>query len=81
MSKVGKPIPNVSKIESKTASQSQGTTVLVGSLASITEPVVAFVRLASGIIMPSALEVPVPVRLAAFLKMVSNPIPSSLTSP
>ena len=47
--------------------------MLVGSLASITEPVVAFVRLAQGIIMPSALEVPVPVRLAAFLKIVYSP--------
>ena len=36
--------------------------MLVGSLSSIDEPVTAFVRLASGIIMPSALEVPVPVR-------------------
>ena len=40
----------------------EGTIALVGQLAGLERPVVAFVRMAEGIIMPNALEVPLPMR-------------------
>ncbi len=40
----------------------EGAIVLTGALESIYTPIVAFVRLAEGIIMPNALEVPLPMR-------------------
>ena len=55
------------------AAGTEGSTVLVGSLASLTQPICAFVRLACGIIMPSALEVPLPVR---FIFVLLTPKPS-----
>ena len=42
----------------------EGTLVLVGSLANIDKPICALVRLAEGIVMPNALEVPIPMRLS-----------------
>jgi hypothetical protein len=53
----------------------EGTTVLVGSLSSITKPITAFVRLACGIIMPSNLEVPLPVRFV-FVLLTPKPSPN-----
>ena len=40
----------------------EGTIALVGSLPSIEKPIVAVVRLASAVVMPNLMEVPVPVR-------------------
>ena len=40
----------------------EGTICLVGALEGLERPAVAFVRLAEGIIMPNALEVPLPTR-------------------
>lgn len=40
----------------------EGTIALVGSLQSIEKPIVAVVRLASAVVMPNLMEVPVPVR-------------------
>eukprot|EP00094_Tigriopus_californicus_P004373 TCALIF_04214-PA protein Name:"Similar to SLC4A2 Anion exchange protein 2 (Cavia porcellus)" AED:0.09 eAED:0.09 QI:384/0.70/0.66/0.88/0.88/0.83/18/317/1415 len=51
----------------------EGTIVLVGSLESVTKPISALVRLAEGIIMPNALEVPLPVR---FIFILLTPKPS-----
>lgn len=45
----------------------EGAITLVGALDFITEPLTAFVRLAEGIIMPNALEVPIPVRFIFLL--------------
>eukprot|EP00095_Tigriopus_kingsejongensis_P009937 maker-scaffold1000_size72005-snap-gene-0.9 protein:Tk09937 transcript:maker-scaffold1000_size72005-snap-gene-0.9-mRNA-1 annotation:"anion exchange" len=52
----------------------EGTIVLVGSLDSITKPVSALVRLAEGIIMPNAMEVPLPVRFI-FILLTPKPCP------
>jgi len=51
----------------------EGAIVLVGSLESLSKPLVALVRLAEGIIMPNALEVPLPMR---FVFIVLTPKPS-----
>eukprot|EP00096_Caligus_rogercresseyi_P010281 TRINITY_DN3693_c0_g1_i3.p1 TRINITY_DN3693_c0_g1~~TRINITY_DN3693_c0_g1_i3.p1 ORF type:complete len:772 (-),score=126.01 TRINITY_DN3693_c0_g1_i3:63-2378(-) len=45
----------------------EGTIVLAGSLDYLTEPMCAYVRLAEGIIMPNALEVPLPMRFIFIL--------------
>jgi len=51
----------------------EGTIVLVGALESLSKPLVALVRLFEGIIMPNALEVPLPMR---FVFIVLTPKPS-----
>lgn len=52
----------------------EGTIALVGALAGLVKPAVAFVRLAEGIIMPNALEVPVPMRFV-FILLTPKPSP------
>ena len=44
-----------------------GALTLVGNLELIDEPLTAFVRLEEGILMPNALEIPIPVRFIFLL--------------
>jgi hypothetical protein len=51
----------------------EGALTMVGSLPGLTHPVVAFVRLAEGVVMPNVLEVLVPVR---FIFLLLTPLQS-----
>ena len=66
---------NKQSILSRIKLGTEGTIVLVGSLESIDKPISALVRLAEGIIMPNALEVPLPMRFV-FILFTPKPSPN-----
>ena len=58
---------NSRQIHIKTILSILGALTLVGNLELIDEPLTAFVRLEEGILMPNALEIPIPVRFIFLL--------------
>ena len=62
-----KTCENSRQIHIKTILSILGALTLVGNLELIDEPLTAFVRLEEGILMPNALEIPIPVRFIFLL--------------
>ena len=59
-------------IMTRVPEDTEGVLTLVGALPIIDEPLTAFVRLAEGIIMPNALEIPLPMRFIFLLLTPKN---------
>lgn len=67
--------PKKSGIMMRIKEGTEGAITLVGAVDFLEEPLTAFVRLAEGIIMPSAMEVPIPVRFI-FVFLTPKPSPN-----